>query len=404
LSRHHSFITASLFSIFNKHCLEDMNMENGNTTAHQDILSRLNQQIPLKEKLISAHQVVQAEFPFIVRIAITLYDHSTGMLKTYLHSSGEDNPLDNYQASLDDAPSLKAILDQGLPRVINNLLTLEDGTNEHTRRIGRQGYAASYTLPMFNNGTFMGFIFFNSNEKEVFNEKTLRELDLFGHLISLMVINEIANINTLTAAIKTTGSITHVRDPETGSHLDRMSRYCRLIAQELAGKYELDDDYIEHLFMFSPLHDIGKIGIPDQILLKPKELNTEERLIMNTHTTIGREMIDRIIDNFALDNLQHIDLLRNIAQYHHEFINGKGYPEGLRGDEIPIEARIVAVADVFDALTSKRPYKEAWDTDKAFEVLEQMSGEKLDTDCVQALINNSDRVEEIKAQFLEDPY
>jgi HD-GYP domain-containing protein (c-di-GMP phosphodiesterase class II) len=381
-----------------------MNMDNGNTTAHQDILSSLNQQIPLKEKLISAHQVVQAEFPFIVRIAITLYDHSTGMLKTYLHSSGEDNPLDNYQAALDDAPSLKAILDQGLPRVINNLLTLEDGSNEHTRRIGRQGYAASYTLPMFNNGTFMGFIFFNSNEKEVFNEKTLRELDLFGHLISLMVINEIANINTLTAAIKTTGSITHVRDPETGSHLDRMSRYCRLIAQELAGKYELDDDYIEHLFMFSPLHDIGKIGIPDHILLKPKGLNTEERLIMNTHTTIGREMIDRIIDNFALDNLQHIDLLRNIAQYHHEFINGKGYPEGLQGDEIPIEARIVAVADVFDALTSKRPYKEAWDTDKAFEVLDQMSGEKLDTDCVQALINNRERVEAIRTQFLEDLY
>lgn len=379
-------------------------MDNGNTTAHQDILSRLNQQIPLKEKLISAHQVVQAELPYIVRIAIALYDHSTATIKTYLHSSGEDNPLDNYQASLDDAPSLKAILDKGLPRVINNMLTMEDGNNEHTRRIGRQGYAASYTLPMFNNGTFMGFIFFNSNETEVFNEKTLRELDLFGHLISLMVINEIANINTLTAAIKTTGSITHVRDPETGSHLDRMSRYCRLIAEELAGTYQLDDDYIEHLFMFSPLHDIGKIGIPDHILLKPMGLSDEERLIMNTHTTIGREMIDKIIDNFALDNLQHIDLLRNIAQYHHEYINGSGYPEGLQDKEIPIEARIVAVADVFDALTSKRPYKEAWDTDKAFEVLEQMSGEKLDADCVKALIGNRERVEEIKAQFLEDPY
>jgi len=381
-----------------------MKMNNGNNSAHQDILSRLNQQIPLKEKLISAHQVVQAEFPFIVRVAITLYDHSTGMLKTYLHSSGEDNPLDNYQTALDDAPSLKSILDKGLPRVINNMLTLEDGSNEHTRRIGRQGYAASYTLPMFNNGSFVGFIFFNSNEKEVFNEKTLRELDLFGHLISLMVINEISNINTLTAAIKTTGSITHVRDPETGSHLDRMSRYCRLIAQELAGKYQLDDDYIEHLFMFSPLHDIGKIGIPDHILLKPNELNAEERLVMNTHTTIGREMIDRIIDNFSLDNLQHIELLRNIAQYHHEFINGKGYPEGLQGDQIPTEARIVAVADVFDALTSKRPYKEAWDTDKAFEILKQMSGEKLDTDCVQALVNNRERVEAIKTQFLEDPF
>ncbi len=379
-------------------------METGNTTPHQDILSKLNQEIPLKEKLVSAHQAVQETFPFIVRIAITLYDHSTGILKTYLHSSGEDNPLDNYQASLDDAPSLKAILDQGLPRVINNMLTLEDGTSEHTKRIGRQGYAASYTLPMFNNGTFMGFIFFNSNEQEVFNEKILRELDLFGHLISLMVINEIANINILTAAIKTTGSITHVRDPETGSHLDRMSRYCRLIAQELAGQYQLDDDYIEHLFMFSPLHDIGKIGIPDHILLKPDGLNEEERSIMNTHTTIGREMIDKIIDNFSLDNLQHIDLLRNIAQYHHEYINGKGYPEGLRGDQIPIEARIVAVADVFDALTSRRPYKEAWDTDRAFEALRQMSGEKLDSDCVQALINHRDRVEQIKAQFLEDPY
>lgn len=371
---------------------------------HQDMLAVLNQQIPLREKLISAHLVVKKRLPFIARIAITLYDHATGMLKTYLHSSGKDNPLDNYQSALDDAPSLKTILDKGYPRVINNMLTLEDGRHEHTIRIGRQGYAASYTLPMFNNGIFMGFIFFNSDRQDVFDDKTLSQLDLYGHLISLMVINEITSVKTLTAAIKTTGNITHIRDPETGSHLDRMSRYCRLIAEVLADQYDLDDNYIEHLFMFSPLHDIGKIGIPDQILLKPGKLDTAEREIMNSHVTIGREMIDKLIDNFSLNNLQHIDLLRNVAQYHHEAVNGQGYPEGLKGQDIPIEARIVAVADVFDALTSRRPYKEAWDIDDAFDLLIRMSGEQLDNDCVQALISNRERVEEIQAKFMETPF
>ena len=399
----HSLYYASSIHYINKNESGSF-MKEHDTEPHKDILAVLNQQLPLKEKLVSAHQAVRERLPFIVRIAITLYDHATGMLKTYLHSSGDDNPLDNYQATLQDAPSLKSILDKGYPRVINNMVTLEDGTNEHTLRIGRQGYAASYTLPMFNDGVFMGFIFFNADQQDVFDEMALSQLDLYGHLISLMVINEISSVNTLTAAIKTTGNITHVRDPETGSHLDRMSRYCRLIAEILADKYALDDNYIEHLFMFSPLHDIGKIGIPDQILLKPGKLNTEEREIMNSHVNIGREMIDKLIENFSLNNLEHIELLRNVAQYHHEAINGKGYPEGLKGQDIPIEARIVAVADVFDALTSRRPYKEAWSIDDAFDLLIRMSGEQLDKDCVNALINNRERVEEIQAKFIETPF
>ena len=99
-----------------------------------------------------------------------------------------------------------------------------------------------------------------------------------------------------------------------------------------------------------------------------------------------------------------MDVLRNIAEYHHEAINGSGYPLGIKGDEIPLEARIVAVADVFDALTSVRPYKEAWDNDKAIETLRQLAGETLDQDCVNALINNMDQVEEIQKQFNESLY
>lgn len=371
-------------------------------TEHHDVLEDINQHLPLRDKLIVAHNSIKEIFPFIVRIAITIYDPETTMLKTYLHSSGDDNPLDHYQALLDDAPSLKAILNKGLPRVVNNLLTFEDGEHEHTQRIGREGYAASYTLPMFNDGAFFGFIFFNSNEKDVFTEKVLRQVDIYGHMISLTVLNELTSIQTLTAAVKTTSNITHARDPETGSHLDRMSRYSRLIAIELADKYQLDDTYIEHIFMFSPLHDIGKIAIPDKILLKPSTLDNNEKVVMQTHARKGREMVDELLENFGLKNIEYKDVLRNIAEFHHEAVNGEGYPSGMKGDEIPLEARIVAVADVFDALTSVRPYKEAWSNEKAFKMLNELSGETLDQDCVNALIKNIVQIEEIQKQFSEN--
>ena len=368
---------------------------------HHDLLEVLNQQGTLRSKLVVAHDVVKKFCPAIARISVAIYDPETSVLKTYLHRSGDDNPLENYQALLDEAPSLKAILNKGLPRVINNLLTFEDSTREHTQRIGRTGYAASYTLPMFNNGHFFGFIFYNSKETDIFSENVLNQLDIIGHLISLMVINEISNIQTLSAVIKSTNRITHRRDPETGSHLDRMSRYSLLIARRLAKKYALDDAYIQHVFMFAPLHDIGKIAIPDKILLKPGPLDDAEAEIMRTHTEKGREMIDDLVMNFGLDNTPYIDLLRNIAAYHHESVNGKGYPEGRKDQDIPLEARIVAVADVFDALTSERPYKKAWTNADAIDALNKLAGEKLDRECVAALVSQLDDVIEIQERFKE---
>lgn len=372
--------------------------------GHNDALQELGNPLSLRNKLISIHKSINEQFPFISRIAIALYDTETKILKTYLHSSGEDNPLDHYESHLDNAPSLKALLDKKLPRVINRLVTYENSGNEHTRRIGRQGYAASYTQPIFNDGHFIGFIFFNSYEQDVFTEMALKQIDVYAHMISLMVINEMTTIKTLSAAIKTTNKITHVRDPETGCHLDRMSRYSRLIAKALANEYQLDDNYIEHIFMFSPLHDIGKIGIPDNILLKPDKLTPEEEIIMHTHAAKGREIIDDLLDNFGLGNINYRDMLRNITEHHHEAINGKGYPAGLMGDEIPLEARIVAVADVFDALTSVRPYKKAWSNDKAIATLKDLAGELLDHKCVNALIDNMQEVEKIQQQFNENIY
>ncbi|MDH5710912.1 MAG: HD-GYP domain-containing protein [Gammaproteobacteria bacterium] len=380
-----------------------MSKNNDVSVEHHDTLENLNKHVPLRDKLVTAHESIRQQFPFIARIAVTLYDQETRVLKTYLNT-GDSMNLENYHQLIDNSPSLKALLDKGLPRVINNLLTFTEDEHDRTKRIARQGYKASYTLPMFNEGDFFGFVFFNSMERDVFTEAVLRQMDLYGHMISLMVINELSAIKTLTAAVKTTSQITHRRDPETGSHLDRMSRYSRLIASSIAKKYNLDDEYIEHVFMFSSLHDIGKIAIPDEVLLKPGRLTEEEIIVMKTHARKGREMIDDLVNNFGLHNIKHIDILQNIAEYHHEAINGTGYPEGRVQDEIPLEARIVAVADVFDALTSTRPYKQAWSNQQAIEVLLELAGEKLDRDCVNALINNMDEVEEIQRVFSENQY
>ena len=371
---------------------------------HIDTLDKLAQKSSLHEKLVATHRSIKETFPFIVRISIAIYDSETKVLKTYLHSSGEDNPLDHYQSLLKKAPSLKMILEKGKPRVINDLFEYEAGENEHTHKIKKQGYAGSYTMPIYNDGIFVGFLFFNSDKKDVFKESVLRQLDIYGHMISLLIINEFTSVQTLTAAIKTTGKLSHLRDPETGSHLDRMSRYSRIIAQALADKYNLDDAYIEHIFMFAPLHDIGKIGIPDNILLKPGALNEEERAIMKTHAQKGREMIDDLLNNFGLVNFEHVDVLRNIAECHHETIDGTGYPHGTKGNNIPLEARIIAVADVFDALTSVRPYKKAWSNEEAIKTLQELSGEQLDVDCVNALVQNIDKVVKIQKQFTEDHF
>ena len=370
--------------------------------SHQDAFKVLDSVLPLKEKISHLHAILNVKYPFIARIAIAIYDPDTKILKTYIHSSGDDSPLDHYQALLENASSLREILKQQRPRVVNNMVAFKDGKNEHTKRITQQGYAASYTLPLYHHEQFFGFLFFNSYQKNVFNDDVLNELDMYAHLLSLLVINELSNIQMMNAAIKTTIGMTSLRDPETGSHLDRMSHFSRVIAKCLAEKYRLDDDYIEHLFMFSPLHDIGKIAIPDNILLKPGKLTANEKEIMKTHPQKGLEIIDNIIANFKLDGLENIDLLRNIAQYHHEAVNGSGYPNGMSQNNIPLEARIVAVSDVFDALTSKRPYKEAWSNERAISTLLNLADEQLDKDCVQALIENLSEIEKIQNLFTEN--
>ena len=148
-----------------------------------------------------------------------------------------------------------------------------------------------------------------------------------------------------------------LRDCETGHHLERVSRITRMIALGLAESHQLSPTFIEQLSLFSRLHDIGKIGIPDGILLKPGRLAPEEMVVMRTHVELGLEILSKLLGQHGIPDQPATQLMANIIRCHHERLDGSGYPAGLRGDAIPLEGRIVAVADVFDAVTSARPYR-----------------------------------------------
>jgi HD-GYP domain-containing protein (c-di-GMP phosphodiesterase class II) len=249
---------------------------------------------------------------------------------------------------------------------------------------------------MYYQGDFLGFVFFDSRKPDTFTPRLQRELILNASLITMSIANELMAIRSIVGTVSIARDFAEFRDLETGAHLQRIARYARVITRRLASELRLDDEFVEHVFLYSPLHDIGKIAIPDAILLKPGKLDPDEWEVMKTHTTRGREMIDTIARDLHIDNLPDNDVLGNIVLHHHEAMDGSGYPVGLAGEDIPLEARIVSVADVFDALTSHRPYKREWTVDEAFAELDRMVDiGKLDPVCVDALKEERADVEEI---------
>lgn len=369
-----------------------------------DLFGDFDKNLPLSEKLIAIHASLRKRYAFVHRISVVVYDAETDMLSTYISSSDSPELLKNYQFKLSEASSLASILQTGKPRITDDLSIFSHSKKYHTKRLLESGYQSSYTIPMYYKDEFYGFVFFNSYEKACFTPGSLAHLDPLARVIALNVILEIHSINTLKATVKTARHITCHRDCETGAHLERMSRYSRLIARGLAREYQLSDIYIEQLFLFAPLHDIGKIAIPDTILLKPGPLTKDEYDVMKTHTAKGLGMIDFMLEVFGYKDIPNIAVLRNIVNHHHEAIDGSGYPAGLKEEAIPLEARIIATADVFDALTSVRPYKEAWRSEQALDELHRLSGHRLDRSCVTALVSNWPEVEGIKTLFRESVY
>ncbi|MBF0188181.1 MAG: HD domain-containing protein [Magnetococcales bacterium] len=192
------------------------------------------------------------------------------------------------------------------------------------------------------------------------------------------------------SAVFMLGDAGHYNDTDTGVHIWRMAAYSAVLAREAGWQQE----QIELLEMAAPMHDTGKIGIPDAILKAPRKLTMEEWTVMRQHTTIGHQIL-------AKSDTPLFRMAADVALYHHEKWDGSGYPTGLSGLEIPESARIVAIADVFDALTMKRPYKEPWPVDKAVATLQKDAGAHFDPTCIELFSDVLPEILQVKEQFEE---
>lgn len=207
--------------------------------------------------------------------------------------------------------------------------------------------------------------------------------------LSLVRVDEL--VETRLAVVQRLGRAAEYKDNETGLHVIRMSHFSRLIALE-AGMGEI---WADNLLNAAPMHDVGKIGIPDAILQKPGKLNADEWAVMQRHAEIGAEIIGE-------DSSDLLKMAKEVALNHHEKWDGSGYPQGLKGDTIPISARIVALADVFDALTSERPYKRAWPVEDATSLIREQSGKHFDPNLVEAFFRCLPAILEVRNRWQEN--
>jgi putative two-component system response regulator len=205
------------------------------------------------------------------------------------------------------------------------------------------------------------------------------------------------------AAIESMSSLTETRDPDTGGHIKRTQNYIRLLAEYLKNQHRFsgvfDEETIDLLCKSAPLHDIGKVGVSDRILLKPGKLTDREFEEMKRHTVYGRDAI--VAAEKKLGETSFLRFAREIAYTHHERWDGSGYPEGLRGDQIPVPGRLMALADTYDALTSKRVYKSQLPHEKAVQIILDAKGSQFDPVVVDAFLEVREDFRQIALRYID---
>ncbi len=281
----------------------------------------------------------------------------------------------------------------------------------------RQGCNSLIILPLIVNDITRGFLLFAAENRNIFIRSHLTFLESIGGQISFSIergelLEEIERhtkslehiidsrtkeiLKTQLTTIFAIAKVTEVRDHFTGDHLERIRSYCVLLAQlrkYLGGDKTITNQFIRNLYDSSILHDIGKVGIPDTILLKNDLLTAEERIIIEEHTTKGHEVLKSASQDLGKDSF--LNMAMEITLCHHERWDGSGYPNGLKGTEIPLSARIVAIADVYDALTTERPYKKALPHEESIEIMKRESS-KFDPELFRLFCENADSFNDIR--------
>ncbi|BEP30039.1 HD domain-containing phosphohydrolase [Helicovermis profundi] len=259
--------------------------------------------------------------------------------------------------------------------------------------------------PIAMNNIILGFAYFEI-DKEFFKESYIDFVKLIETKLSMAFYKSLLFDDLLNIVTSSLAKMAEAKDPETGGHLKRMALYTELLAKKLSIKSkwekEINSEFIRNIYLTAPMHDIGKVSIKDDILLKPGKLTDAEFEIMKTHVNAGAEVLKDLDKKFSGFNINYFDIAVDIALCHHEKFNGSGYPNGLKGDTIPISARICAIADVFDALSTKRPYKTAFSLEKCYRIINEGKGNHFDPEVVDVFFESKEEIEKIYYKYKEE--
>jgi response regulator RpfG family c-di-GMP phosphodiesterase len=304
-----------------------------------------------------------------------------------------------------DSTSLGKVIESGRERIINDLeeYVKDKPSKRYNQILLEEGIRSSITLPLKNDKEVVGIIFFSSDTKNIYKKEHCKFLRTLANSIMLSLEEHILIDDMIISSTLALAVLTEERDPETGDHLNRMKTYSKIIAKVLSyeKRYKdiIDIDYINNIERFSPLHDIGKVAIRDEILLKPGKLTEEEFKIMKTHAEYGAKVLRMADENIKKRGRSIFEMGIEIAESHHEKWDGTGYPYGKTAEQIPLSARIVAIADVLDALTSERTYKKPFSFEKSVSIIAEGAGKHFDPHIVNVFLKNIDKIEKIYYKF-----
>ncbi|MGD8116586.1 HD-GYP domain-containing protein [Vibrio sp. TRT 29B02] len=361
------------------------------------------QDLSLILKLDSIYEHVLDSYPQMSRFSVALMGENSVSNYYVKDTMADVGRYDFEQHELRDNSSLTSIAYTANIRIISDLRKMFQ--TDRIRELIRLGHRSSYTYPISYQGKTIGFIFVNAKETGFFSRCDVeRDFAYLAQVVANQFIQLFESQRHFQASLEIALKMGHARDPETKEHLTRMGMYSELLARFLSTSLsEISHQFIHRIRLYAPFHDIGKYLIPDDILYSDRRFTPEERAVMNNHTIYGEEIIDEVVQLSGTKTVSEgeIQFIKNIVRHHHECFNGKGLPDALRSDSIPLEARIVTLADVFDALLSKRAYKPAWELSEVIEYIKLQKGKMFDPMCVDVLLANLDQFMEIRSKYLD---